>query len=150
DPPPDATRSTGDHTALHGERVNHYRSRMGDPRVAPVEDNLDAYFDCIVRSGGFYAGDEPDALTYWSGVDFFLFNGIGAVRFADGTVEERTREVLAPYFERKLPFIWWATPSGHAEALRPILTGLGLECDEVPGMYRSLDGPVDPQTPSDT
>jgi GNAT superfamily N-acetyltransferase len=123
---------------------------MEDPRVPPVEDNLEAFLDTIVRSGAFHTGSDPDVSTYWSDIAFPLLNGIGAARFAAGRVETRAREVVASYVERGLPFIWWATPSGHAEELETVLPGLGLTCQPVPGMYRSLDGPVAPRLPAAT
>src|SRR4051812_33296050 len=83
-----------------------YRSPMSDSRVAPVEDNLDAFLATVVRSGAFHTGSDPDVSTYWSDVAFPLLNGIGAARFAPGRVEERAREVVAPYVDRGLPFIW--------------------------------------------
>ena len=120
---------------------------MEDPRVAPVEDNLDAFLECLTRSGTFETGSDPDVSNYWSDVPFPLFNAIGAARFAPGTVERRAHEVVAPYFDRGLPFMWWATPSGHAVELEPVLAGLGLQREPTPGMYRSLEDPVDARIP---
>ncbi len=60
------------------------------------------------------------------------------------TVGRRAREVVAPYLERGLPFLWWTTPSGHADELRPVLTELGLQELAVPGMYLEPAGPLDP------
>jgi GNAT superfamily N-acetyltransferase len=125
-----------------------YRSCMEDPRVGPVEDNLDAFLERVIRSGAFETGTDPDVWNYWCDVPFPLFNAIGAARFAPGSVDRRAHEVVKPYLERGLPFMWWATPRGHAEELEPVLTGLGLACESVPGMYRELDGDVDPQVPS--
>ena len=121
---------------------------MEDPRGGPVEDNLDAFLESVIRSGAFETGTDPDVWNYWCDVPFPLFNAIGAARFARGTVERRAQEVVKPYLERGLPFMWWATPSGHAEELGPVLTELGLAGDPVPGMYRELGGAVDPNVPS--
>ena len=120
---------------------------MTDPRVAPVEDNLDAFLVALVGAGLFSTGSDPDVLNYWSDVAFPLFNGIGRARFAPGSVATRAREVVAPYVERGLPFLWWATPSGHAEELTPVLTGLGMTCEPVPGMFTALDGAVADRLP---
>jgi GNAT superfamily N-acetyltransferase len=120
---------------------------MEDHRIAPVEDNLDAFFEYLIRTDGFESGSDPDVSSYWSDIPFPLFNAIGAARFAPGTVEARAREVVAPYLDRGLPFMWWATPSGHAVELEPVLTGLGLRCEPIPGMFRPLDGPIDVRIP---
>jgi GNAT superfamily N-acetyltransferase len=121
---------------------------MTDPRIAPVEDNLDGYLESLIRSGAFATGSDPDVWNYWSDVPFPLFNAIGAARFAPGTLERRAREVVQPYLSRGLPFMWWATPSGHADELEPVLAELGLACDPVPGMYVELDGPLEPDVPA--
>ncbi len=86
-------------------------------------------------------------MTYHLDRPFPLFNAIVAARFAPGTVEERARQVIAPYLERGLPFMWWTTPSGHADELEPLLTELGFAEESIPGMYVDLDGPVDPHLP---
>ena len=153
DPPPDPARASGDHTALHGPESTRafggrtagapYGARMTDPRIAPVEDNLESFARALAASDLLIAGLEPDVVTYHLDRPFPLFNAISAARFAPGTVETRAREVIAPYLERGLPFLWWATPSGHAAELEPLLTGLGFVSEPVPGMYVALDGPVD-------
>jgi GNAT superfamily N-acetyltransferase len=120
---------------------------MGDARVRPVEENLDAFLESLVTSGEFDAGSDPDVWSYWSDVAFPLFNGIGRARFAPGTVESRAREVVASFVQRGLPFMWWATPSGHAEELVPVLGDLGMGCELVPGMFTALDGEIDQRTP---
>ena len=120
-----------------------------DPRIAPVEDNLDAFLETLVSSGAFDAGSDPDVWSYWCDVAFPLFNGIGRARFAPGEVQARAREVVASYVERGLPFMWWATPSGHAEELTPLLVELGMTCEPVPGMYTELRSEVEDRTPPD-
>jgi len=120
---------------------------MTDPRIAPVEDNLESFARALAASDLLIAGHEPDVVTYHLDRPFPLFNAISAARFAPGTVETRAREVIAPYLERGLPFLWWTTPSGHAAELEPLLTGLGFVSEPVPGMYVALDGPVHPRLP---
>jgi GNAT superfamily N-acetyltransferase len=121
---------------------------MTDPRIAPVEDNLDAYFAALVGSGYFRTGNEPDVTTLWSDWAFPLFNVIGVARFAPGTVDARAREVVAPYVARGLPFLWWPTPSGHTEELAPVLTDLGFLTLPATGMYRELDRRVAVEVPA--
>jgi GNAT superfamily N-acetyltransferase len=120
---------------------------MSDPRIAPVEDNLESFARAVASSDLLTQGSETDVVTYHLDRPFPLFNMVSGARFAPGTVEERAREVIAPYLERGLPFMWWTTPSSHAEELTPLLTELGLAMEPVPGMYVALDGPVDPRLP---
>lgn len=123
---------------------------MTDPRIAPVEDSLESFARALATSPLLTAGPERDVVTYHLDRPFPLFNAISGARFAPGTVEQRAREVVAPYLTRGLPCLWWATPSGHAAELEPVLTGLGFASEPVPGMYVDLDGPVDPRLPDDT
>ncbi|HEX3221237.1 MAG TPA: hypothetical protein VHR35_01615 [Nocardioides sp.] len=116
---------------------------MTDPRTAAVEDSLDSFAEALARSPLLTRGEEPDVLTYYCEKPFPLLNVIAAARFAPGDVERRASEVAETFLERGLPFMWWSTPSGHADELRRILTGLGMHCEEVPGMYADLGGPVD-------
>ena len=118
---------------------------MTDPRIAPVEDNLESFAGTLATSDLLTRGPEHDVVTYHLDRPFPLFNAIVAARFAPGTVEERARQVIAPYLERGLPFMWWTTPSSHAAELEPVLTGLGFAVESIPGMYVDLDGPVDPR-----
>ena len=120
---------------------------MTDPRIAPVEDNLESFAGALATSDLLTRGPEPDVVTYHLDRPFPLFNAIVAARFAPGTVEERARQVIAPYLERGLPFMWWTTPSSHAAELEPVLTELGFAMESIPGMYVDLDGPVDPRLP---
>lgn len=117
---------------------------MSDPRVTPVEDNLESFCRTIAEEPVFTVGDDPDVVAVWSSYPFPLMNSITCARFAPGTVERRARAVVTPYLERGLPFLWWTTPGGHADELRPVLTELGLQEFGVPGMYLEPAGPLDP------
>jgi GNAT superfamily N-acetyltransferase len=120
---------------------------MTDPRIAPVEDNLESFAGTLATSDLLTRGPERDVVTYHLDRPFPLFNAIVAARFAPGTVEERARQVIAPYLERGLPFMWWATPNSHAAELEPVLTGQGFAMESIPGMYVDLDDPVEPRVP---
>jgi GNAT superfamily N-acetyltransferase len=119
---------------------------MPDPRIAPVEDNLESFASVLNDSGRFRRSPDTDVTALYSDLPFPLFNAIVGARFASGTVEQRARDVVAPYLERGLPFLWWTTPSGHADELRPVLTELGMVEEPTPGMYVDLN-PVDLRLP---
>jgi GNAT superfamily N-acetyltransferase len=118
-----------------------------DPRIAPVEDNLEAFVRSLAGGPTLTSGTEPDVVTYHSDRAFPLLNVITGAHFAPGQVESRAREVLAPFLDRGLPFLWWTTPSGHATELEPLLLALGMHVERVPGMHVGLDSPLDPRTP---
>jgi GNAT superfamily N-acetyltransferase len=117
-----------------------------DSRIAPVEDNLVAFFDAAFDNPMFEPAGFPDVRAVHCNVSHPLFNSICGATFPDDEVEERASAVVATYVERGLPFLWWATPSGHAESLRPVLTGAGLVVEDVPGMVRSCEASLDPRT----
>jgi GNAT superfamily N-acetyltransferase len=120
---------------------------MTDPRIAAVEDNLESFVRVLAAGDLLTAGSEPDVVTYHLDRPLPLFNAISFASFAAGAVERRAREVIAPYLERGLPFMWWTTPSGHGDELAPLLTGLGFVEEPVPGMYVDLAEPVDAHLP---
>jgi GNAT superfamily N-acetyltransferase len=120
---------------------------MPDPRIAPVEDNLVDFFESVGQSPIVTTNPDPDVSGYYSDRPFPLLNAITGAHFAEGQVERRAGEVLDAYLDRGLPFLWWTTPSGHAEELAPVLSGAGLVRVDVPGMYVALEAPVDPRTP---
>lgn len=115
-----------------------------DPRIAPVEDNLESFFRAVASEPEFTVADEPDVLAFSSAYPFPLMNALCGARFAPGTVERRAREVVAPFLQRGLPFMWWTTPSGHADELGPVLTDLGMHGSPTPGMHADLADRVDP------
>jgi GNAT superfamily N-acetyltransferase len=117
-----------------------------DSRIAPVEDNLVAFFDAAFDHPMFEPAGFPDVRAVHCSVPHPLFNSVCGATFPDDEVEERALAVTAAYVERGLPFLWWATPSGHADSLRPVLTDAGLVVEDVPGMWRSCEAALDPRT----
>jgi GNAT superfamily N-acetyltransferase len=116
-----------------------------DSRIAPVEDNLIAFFEAAFDHPMFEPAGFPDVRAVHCDVPHPLFNSVCGATFSEDAVEERALAVVAAYVERGLPFLWWATPSGHAESLRPVLTGAGMIVEDVPGMWRACDDTLDPR-----
>lgn len=114
---------------------------MTDPRTAAVEQNLLAFLGGVADLPQFRRLPDPDVVAYHSDIAFPLFNAVVDARFAPGAEAERTRAVLAPYLERGLPFLWWATPSTSSPAMAEVLAAAGLQREDVPGMHVPLDGP---------
>jgi GNAT superfamily N-acetyltransferase len=121
---------------------------MDDPRVAPVGDNLVAFMRVFASYDGFHRGDEPEVVSLWSEHAYPLFNAITGGDFAPGSARQRAHEIIAPYFERGLPFMWWATPSAVLEELRDALVDAGMTEERAPGMYLDLAGPLEPELPA--
>jgi GNAT superfamily N-acetyltransferase len=118
---------------------------MPDARVAAVEDNLEHFLRTVSQAPMLERGPDDDVVCWWSGHPDPILNAITAARFGVGDVERRAREVVGPYLDRGLPFMWWSAPSGHAVELAPVLTGLGLVHLEVPGMYVEMRSPIRPR-----
>jgi GNAT superfamily N-acetyltransferase len=86
----------------------------------------------------FENDEHGDVTTYRSGLPHPLFNGIVGGRFARGTEEQRSREVLEPFVEAGLPFLWWSTPSTWSEGTDRALLEVGALRDDSPGMHVDL------------
>lgn len=113
-----------------------------DSRIVPVEENLLAFLEGMSGNALFRTDGRADVRTYWSEVDYPLFNGLVGGRFAAGTEASRAREAIGPFLERGRPFMWWSTPSTWSEALHAALVGAGLAPDASPGMHVALAGPT--------
>jgi GNAT superfamily N-acetyltransferase len=115
-----------------------YRLAMDDLRAERVGDNLLAFLGVFATYDGFEKGDDPEVVSFWSDLPFPLFNAVVGGRFAPGATAQRARQVIAPYLERGLPFLWWATPDVNLPELRAALVGAGLTELPIPGMYLPL------------
>ncbi|MGZ6751478.1 MAG: GNAT family N-acetyltransferase [Nocardioides sp.] len=115
---------------------------LHDPRVAPVEDNLVDFLRLASARPGFGHDGHPDLDTWHTAVPHPIFNGICGARFAPEDEARRTREALAPYLERGLPFLWWGTPSSMTPTIAATLLEAGLVADVSPGMHLDLRGLV--------
>lgn len=113
-----------------------------DARIAAVEDNLLAFLDTVSRVPIFVSEHLSDAMTYRSGLLHPLFNGVVGGRFAPGSEEQRSRDLIAQFVDRGLPFLWWSTPSAWSEGLDRALAEAGALRDDSPGMYADLMAPA--------
>ena len=115
---------------------------MTDPRITAVEDNLLAFMAALVALPPLVREPWEDVEAGHSPVAFPLFNPVSGARFAPGTEARRTREVVAAYVDRGLPFLWWTTPSTTSPELEEVLAGAGLQREDTPGMHVTLGGPI--------
>lgn len=114
---------------------------MNDPRIAPVEENLFAFFERTAASSVLRRDPDPDVIAVHSDVAFPPFNAVARAQFGDDA-STRAREVAARYIEAGLPWVWWLTPSTTSPELEATLTELGLVREPTPGMYRDLGAPA--------
>lgn len=123
---------------------------MDDPRAAPVEDNLAAFYRVVATAPGLSRVDLGAVTTFTSGLPHPLLNGVVARRrFEPGTEQERLDEALAPLEEARIPYLWWCGPSVWSEALDQALAARGVQAELLPGMHHDLGHvPVAP-LPSD-
>lgn len=111
-----------------------------DPRVSPVEDNLEHFFHRVI--GGIDWLDDRSTshvLAYSSHVAFPMFNLVIAADFEAVRAGELGQRVAGDFIDRGLPWMWWTTPTHTSPELEDTLGGLGLSKEEVPGMYVELD-----------
>ncbi|HEY7720024.1 MAG TPA: GNAT family N-acetyltransferase [Pedococcus sp.] len=115
-----------------------------DPRVAAVEDNLLDFVAALASLPLFTSDGHDDVVTYHCEVAFPMFNALSAARFPAAVTERRTREVIAPFLDRGLPFMWWLTPSTTSPGLERVLVEAGMSVEETPGMHRPLTSDGEP------
>jgi GNAT superfamily N-acetyltransferase len=115
-----------------------------DPRVAAVEDNLLDFVAAVAALPLFTSDGHDDVVTYHCDVDFPMFNALSAARFPAAGAQRRTREVIAPFLDRGLAFMWWLTPSTTSPGLERALVEAGMAVEAIPGMHRALDSSRDP------
>jgi GNAT superfamily N-acetyltransferase len=111
-----------------------------DTRIAPVEDNLLAFLGVMATVPLFENDEHGDVTTYRSGLPHPLFNGVVGGRFASGTEAERSRDVMAPFVDAGLPFLWWSTPSTWSPGTHRALEEAGAVREDSPGMHVDLRG----------
>lgn len=114
---------------------------MTDPRVAPVEDNLLAFWATCATSPLFRREPADDLIGLHSDIDYPMFNAVAGARFGDAA-ERRTHEVVDTFVAAGRPWMWWLTPSSTSPALEGVLEERGLLRNPCPGMYLDLDGRV--------
>lgn len=120
---------------------------MADPRISPVEDNLLSFLEAVAEHPRYSRVPQDDVVAYFSEVAFPLFNAISGARFGPEETVPRTRQLLASYVDRGLPFLWWLTPSTTSPELEAELEAAGMEREAVPGMHVALDAPLRPVLP---
>jgi ribosomal protein S18 acetylase RimI-like enzyme len=114
---------------------------MTDPRIAPVEDSLFAFWERAASHPMFRRDPASDVLAVHTDIAFPLFNAVvGAPVGQDAPA--RSRELAARYVEAGLPWLWWLTPSTTSPDLEAALADLGLMSEPCPGMYRELGEPT--------
>jgi GNAT superfamily N-acetyltransferase len=120
---------------------------VNDPRIAPVEKNLIAFYGDALSSPVLNVADLDGARGYYTDIPFPLCNVVFDARFDPGREAEQTRAVLDEYTGRGLPFLWWGTPSTTSPGLELACAEMGMLREDVPGMHRPLDGPVEVRAP---
>ncbi|MBE7325296.1 GNAT family N-acetyltransferase [Nocardioides sp. Y6] len=114
-----------------------------------IEADFAALQAAIAASPVLSSSDEPDATVYWSNQPLALLNVIVDAHIAPEVAAARAQEILAPFFERGLPFQWVTTPRTTSPALEAALAQAGLAAREYPAMFVALGQPIDPRTPED-
>jgi len=118
--------------------MTRIRGTEVDPRLAPIENNLFAFFAGL-QSSTLHGHDEPDVFWYASEIAFPLFSGALRARFSADAAPGRTHQVLDQLIENSLPFMWWLSPSTRSPELEAVLLERGLVAQDVStGMHVDL------------
>lgn len=121
--------------------------------LTTAADTIEADFAALQRavscSSALSATEQPDATVYWSPEPLPLLNVVVNAHIAPEHAAARADELLAPFFERGLPFQWITTPRTTTPALEAALAQAGLLAREYPAMHTLLGAPIDPQAPDD-
>ena len=112
---------------------------MTDSRIAPVEDNLLAFFAAAGGAAVLRRDADDDVTAIRSDVPFPLFNVVSGARFG-AEAATRAGELADSYVAAGLPWMWWLTPSTTSIAIEDVLEARGLARGDVPGMYCDLEG----------
>lgn len=115
---------------------------MNDPRIAPVEDNLITFYGDAMSSPLLTVARLDGAQGYYTDIPFPLCNVVFDARFDPERATDQARAVLSEYTARGLPFLWWTSPSTTTLELEAACAEAGMARQDVPGMHRALDGPV--------
>ena len=115
---------------------------MTDPRIAAVEDNLLAFMAALVVLPPLVREPWEDVRRVTPTWRSRCSTRSRAPASHRAPRPERTREVVAAYVDRGLPFLWWTTPSTTSPELEEVLAGAGLQREDTPGMHVTLGGPI--------
>src|SRR5437588_3525685 len=85
--------------------------------VRAVEENLYEFFHLIKQFPRAEYHDEPHALWYVSDIPFPLFNAVTRVCLTDADAEARIAELVDRVRARRVPLLWWVTPSSRPRNL---------------------------------
>ena len=84
--------------------------------------------------------DTDECLAYETPLDHVPYNAVFRFRVDPAEADERITEILSPYRQRGVPFMWVYHPTSQPADLRDRLARQGLEMAEpITGMTRSLD-----------
>jgi GNAT superfamily N-acetyltransferase len=100
------------------------------------------FVDRVLAAGPDWIVDRslPEVTAYSSDVAFPMFNLVTRSLADDDEAADLAERVGRQFMARGLPWMWWTTPSHTSPGLEEALIGLGLEPEDVPGMYVALDG----------
>ena len=99
-----------------------------------IEANLFAYplFHAWSRAEGY---DGPDLLWAISDIPAALFNSVGRANLGAGAADEAIEGLIARARTKRVPLLWWTSPSSKPADLARRLEGHGFRhVGELPGM----------------
>ena len=106
--------------------------------VAAIEANYWEFWTFFGRSPRVELHDDPEIMWLVSDIPHPGFNGVFRTQLAPDDIDARIGETLAHFRSRRLPMIWWTSPSTRPTDLGKHLEADGLTHTSEPGMAVDL------------
>lgn len=106
--------------------------------VTAIEANYWEFWAFFGRSPQVELHDEPEMMWLVSGIPHPGFNGVFRTQLAPDDIDARIGETLAHFKARRLPMLWWISPSTRPANLGKHLEDHGLTHTAEPGMAVDL------------
>jgi GNAT superfamily N-acetyltransferase len=103
--------------------------------IGAFEENLFAWIPVLGRMGQVYLDNPPGVRRSITDIPMSLLNSVMDARLAVNQVDETIQAVIADARPRKVPLLWWLSPSTRPADLGKHLERHGFKLDEEsPGM----------------
>src|SRR5690349_11242428 len=95
--------------------------------VEAIEGNTFALFKSFANLPGAQVHEEDHALTFLTGINSPMFNGVAHARFSsEGDLQDKIEETLAPFKSHHVPMFWWTGPATEPLDLDEQLVEYGM------------------------
>lgn len=115
------------------------RTRTAPALAVALEDNLAAFLAHYATVPGTHLYQDPTITWVLTGIREPFFNAVVRTALAPDQLDTAIDATLAPFIARRIPMLWWVTPSTRPAGLGSRLEAHGLVYrGEGPGMAADL------------